>query len=213
MADTKISALTGATIPLAGTEVLPIVQGGMTKQVSIANLTAGRAVSTASLTMSTGSLVPSTAGQGVNFTANTPAAGMTSQLLNWYEEGTCTVTMTALTSGTITLTGGYNTLKYTRVGRQVTLTGLLNVASVSSPVGPLVVNGMPFTSGAGASNQSAISVMGTGLAATAITQLTGFTNTSSTVITLYKYAAGQVSNLAGDVIAGTSFYLTVIYFI
>lgn len=44
MADTKISALTGATTPLAGTEVLPIVQSGTTKNVSVANLTAGRNV-------------------------------------------------------------------------------------------------------------------------------------------------------------------------
>ena len=44
MADTKISALPAATTPLAGTEVLPIVQGGITEQVSVANLTAGRAV-------------------------------------------------------------------------------------------------------------------------------------------------------------------------
>lgn len=53
MADTKISALTAATTPLAGTEVLPIVQGGVTKQVSVADLTAGRAVSAASLTLTT----------------------------------------------------------------------------------------------------------------------------------------------------------------
>ena len=53
MADTKISALTVATTPLAGTEVLPIVQGGVTKQVSVADLTAGRAVSAASLTLTT----------------------------------------------------------------------------------------------------------------------------------------------------------------
>jgi hypothetical protein len=45
MADTKISALTASTTPLAGTEVLPIVQSGTTKQVSVANLTAGRSVS------------------------------------------------------------------------------------------------------------------------------------------------------------------------
>ena len=50
MADKKISALPAATTPLAGTEVLPIVQGGTTDQVSVANLTAGRAVSAASLT-------------------------------------------------------------------------------------------------------------------------------------------------------------------
>jgi hypothetical protein len=42
MADSKISALTGASTPLAGTEVLPIVQGGATVKVSVANLTAGR---------------------------------------------------------------------------------------------------------------------------------------------------------------------------
>ena len=50
MADVKISALPASTTPLAGTEVLPIVQGTTTKQVSIANLTAGRAVSVSSLT-------------------------------------------------------------------------------------------------------------------------------------------------------------------
>lgn len=43
MADLKISALLASTTPLAGTEVLPIVQSNTTKQVSVANLTAGRA--------------------------------------------------------------------------------------------------------------------------------------------------------------------------
>lgn len=50
MADLKISQLTGATTPLAGTEVLPIVQSNTTKQVSVANLTAGRAISVAGVT-------------------------------------------------------------------------------------------------------------------------------------------------------------------
>jgi len=44
MADKKISALPASTTPLSGTEVLPIVQSGATKQVSVANLTAGREV-------------------------------------------------------------------------------------------------------------------------------------------------------------------------
>lgn len=44
MSNKKISALTSATTPLGGTEVLPIVQSSATKQVSVANLTAGRAV-------------------------------------------------------------------------------------------------------------------------------------------------------------------------
>ena len=55
MADTKISALPASTTPLAGTEVLPIVQSSSTVQVSVANLTAGRAVATGALTV-TGTL-------------------------------------------------------------------------------------------------------------------------------------------------------------
>ena len=50
MADVKISALPAASTPLAGTEVLPIVQGGTTDKVSVADLTAGRAVNTGDLT-------------------------------------------------------------------------------------------------------------------------------------------------------------------
>jgi len=44
MADAKISALPSASTPLAGTEVLPIVQSGSTVKVSVANLTAGRSI-------------------------------------------------------------------------------------------------------------------------------------------------------------------------
>lgn len=44
MADKKISQLTGATTPLAGTEVLPIVQSGSTVKVSVDNLTKGKTV-------------------------------------------------------------------------------------------------------------------------------------------------------------------------
>lgn len=38
MADKKISALNSASLPLAGTEVLPIVQSGSTVKVAVSNL-------------------------------------------------------------------------------------------------------------------------------------------------------------------------------
>lgn len=44
MSDKKISQLTATTTPLAGSEVLPVVQSSETKKVSVANLTAGRVV-------------------------------------------------------------------------------------------------------------------------------------------------------------------------
>jgi hypothetical protein len=49
MADKKISALTAASTPLAGTEVLPIVQGASTVKVAVSDLTAGRSVSATSI--------------------------------------------------------------------------------------------------------------------------------------------------------------------
>lgn len=51
MADTKISALPPASTPLTGTEVLPIVQSGTTDKVAVSNLTAGRVVAAAGLTV------------------------------------------------------------------------------------------------------------------------------------------------------------------
>jgi hypothetical protein len=58
MSDVKISALPASTTPLAGTETLPIVQSGTTKQVSVSNLTAGRALLASSLG-TTGDITPS----------------------------------------------------------------------------------------------------------------------------------------------------------
>jgi hypothetical protein len=51
MADLKISALPASSTPLAGTEVLPIVQSSATKQVSVANLTAGRTFDALGMTL------------------------------------------------------------------------------------------------------------------------------------------------------------------
>lgn len=49
MADSKISALPAASTPLAGTEVLPIVQSGATKKVAVSDLTAGRPIAASQL--------------------------------------------------------------------------------------------------------------------------------------------------------------------
>lgn len=143
MANTKISGLTAATTPVAGTEILPIVQSSTTKQVSIANLTAGRSVSATDYVMTTGNLVPSTAAKGVNFSANTPATGMTSQVLGWYEEGTWTPTQGA----GLTVIGAFSSSgTYTRIGNIVFVKGLISAAtSITSSAGAVFVGGLPFT--------------------------------------------------------------------
>lgn len=56
MADKKISQLNAAATPLAGTEVLPIVQSGATVKVSVANLTAGRTVTATDISAGLGTV-------------------------------------------------------------------------------------------------------------------------------------------------------------
>jgi hypothetical protein len=74
MADLKISQLPAATTPLAGTEVLPIVQGGSTVKVAVNDLTAGKAVSASSVSATT---VTATTVNGTTFDTNVAAAGVT----------------------------------------------------------------------------------------------------------------------------------------
>jgi hypothetical protein len=57
MADKKISALTAATTPLAGTEVAPIVQSGATVKAAVTSFTNGIAITPASVTVATGNVV------------------------------------------------------------------------------------------------------------------------------------------------------------
>jgi hypothetical protein len=57
LADVKISGLPASTTPLAGTEVLPIVQGTTTKQVSVTNLTSGKTVPAIGYTLESGGII------------------------------------------------------------------------------------------------------------------------------------------------------------
>ena len=208
MADKKISALTASTTPLAGTEVLPIVQSGSTVKVAVSDLTAGRAVSALSITMPntegvtsytgsgatigrgtaflagqaelyttgtrplgigasgaanlnfyTGStrafyidtnqnFVVQTAGKGIDFSANTGTAGMTSELLNWYEEGTWTPDQ----GGGLSVIGTFSSVgTYTKIGRLVFVRGAISATtSISFPAaGATICTNLPFTAAAG----------------------------------------------------------------
>jgi hypothetical protein len=146
MADSKISALPASTTPLAGTEVLPIVQSSTTRQVSVANLTAGRAISATQLTLTTGNLIVAS-GQGIDFSA-TSGAG-TSELFNDYEEGTWTPTLTTNGfSGAVTLTSATGT--YTKVGRQVTVQCYLILSGFAYQLSFNLIAGLPYSAGSNA---------------------------------------------------------------
>ena len=181
MADVKISGLPASTTPLAGSEVLPVVQSGITKKVASDDLTvknirsnsttgilqvAGPAAASTRImtipdanftvartdaansfssdqTLSNGNLVIGTSGKGIDFSAATNAAGMTSELLNDYEEGSWTPTVTSA-SGTITLVNATQSV-YTKIGRFVYVFarfGITTDASVGTS--DLTIGGLPF---------------------------------------------------------------------
>lgn len=253
MADKKISALTAASLPLAGTEVLPIVQGGATVKVSSDNLTTknfrsnatdgilqvagpgagttrvmntpnanftvartdaaqtftgiqvftnagnenirlsdGSANSTlqqnsaalyfnvndssavngtffwrssnalttvmtlnganGNLTANTGNFVVGTAGRGIDFSANTHAAGMTSELLNDYEEGTFTPVLSS--SGTPPTVASYLNQygAYTKIGNRVFATVNIRANVTNAGTGHPVITGLPYAANANCNN-------------------------------------------------------------
>lgn len=122
MADAKISALPAATTPLAGTEVLPIVQSGVTDKVSVANLTAGRSVSGLNF-VPTGSTVPA---NGMYLSA--------ANTLAWATNSGSRMTLNA--TGTLTvLSNGHNV----KVNNTVGNTSELELQYNSSTVGGISI--------------------------------------------------------------------------
>jgi hypothetical protein len=143
MANTKISALSAATTPLAGTEVLPIVQGGATTKVSVANLTAGRTVNAASLTATGDSwigaastsvtaklYVTQTVADGYTMAVNGLNNSGTRYLVLWQADGT---NVGAVTSNGTTTT--YATSSDYRLKENIQpMTGALEKVSALKPV-------------------------------------------------------------------------------
>lgn len=91
-------------------------------------------------TILNGNLIIGTAGKGVDFSANSSAPGMTSELLNDYEEGTWTPGSGV---GVATSVSGV----YTKIGRSVTVIATLTFP-VQTNAGLATITGLPFSSGA-----------------------------------------------------------------
>jgi hypothetical protein len=348
MADSKISALPASTTPLAGTEVLPIVQSSTTKQVSVANLTAGRTFDALGMTLTStdagaaaapllelyrdsaspaasdtlgeiefngedsagnkqayglihasilsptstseqgqlhfetatagaltekmiigtnnlvineigaifnvriegdtdanlfytdatnsrvgvgtvgptakldvvggdiridnGNLIVGTSGKGIDFSITSHPAGMTSELLDDYEEGTWTPTLVCGTSGTITLNSGFAGT-YTKIGRQVTVCVTVYADSVASPVGSLTMNGLPFTSSLGNSFASAVAVHGQNTLIPAGSFIDARVLDNQASILIYAFTSGTITNAASYVQSTTLFTFTCSYFV
>ena len=102
------------------------------------------------LTLSDGD-VTLASGHGVSFGATSDLSGMSSELLDDYEEGTFSPTFNQ--SGA---TIGYSDQsgRYTKIGRMVHLTGRIFTSSISGGSGTVTLTGLPFTAVSGFDNSA-----------------------------------------------------------
>jgi len=169
MADTKISGLPASTTPLAGTEVLPIVQSSTTKQVSVANLTAGRAVSVNSLTSTIDSVINGiTIGKGGGSQSQNNALGSN--------------TLGRNTTGNQNTGAGLNSLFFNVTGSSNTGFGLSTLVSNTTANGQTAI-------GAGALSSATTNVATLG----AITAGSGYTDGTYTAVTM-SFVSGAAFN-------------------
>ena len=101
-----------------------------------------RITSTGNVQIANGNLVFSTAGTGIDFSADSNAAGMTSELLDDYEEGLYTPSFNFSGGGTPTY--NYQYASYVKIGNLVHVNGYLSCSNVSGTSGTVRLAGFPY---------------------------------------------------------------------
>ena len=141
-----------------------------------------------------GNLIIGTAGKGIDFSATSDASGMTSEVLDNYEEGSFTmffwVSSTSFSTPPVMST---NNCRYTKIGNKVTFAAYIawNAAAAGGS-GSLYLGGLPYS----VNNNSAYGVVNfgwynTGGGFAANEHLTGYLNNNSGNIILLKQAIGS----------------------
>jgi len=152
-------------------------------------------------------------GKGIDFSATSNVAGMTSELLNDYEEGSWTPVISDGTNNA-TMTATYNNGKYIKVGRNVTLTGYILTDSLGSVTGTIRITGIPFTNGSGYGYiAGGVIGNGGGLNITAGHNITTTISTGGTYLLLNVWddAAGATPMQASEWSADGQIQMTITY--
>jgi|APSaa5957512535_1039671.scaffolds.fasta_scaffold66438_2 hypothetical protein len=114
---------------------------------------------TGDVTVKTGNLVIGTSGKGIDFSAATPdGTGSTgSEVLDDYEEGTWTPTITSVTGTSPTIVYASQDGTYTKVGNLVTITANIYITTFTAGTnGVAKINGLPFAKGSGQESAGSI---------------------------------------------------------
>ena len=112
------------------------------------------------LTLTNGNLVVAD-GHGIDFSAaDSGLSGSSSNLLDDYEEGTWTATLTSASAPTTPPT---TTALYTKIGRLVTISLFFESVNTSGGSGAMFISGLPFAAGSATGNRGSGSVQVYGL--------------------------------------------------
>ena len=104
---------------------------------------------TGSLEIANGNVIMATSGYGIDFSA-TAGTGSTSELLDDYEEGTWTPTVTPATGSFTTVTVNYAT--YVKVGGIVHVSARYTLTDIGTGSGSMNIAGFPYTLSSGQGN-------------------------------------------------------------
>jgi len=115
--------------------------------------TIGYRMGTADFTLETGNLVIGTAGKGIDFSNQTPASGMTAELLDHYEEGTFTPTLLGSTTNP-TVSYGLQSGEYTRIGNILHCRFSVGTSANTGGAGNIRIGGLPFTQSSSGSKRT-----------------------------------------------------------
>jgi hypothetical protein len=208
-----ISSITGGLVQFTGPAA------GTTRVITVPNANATMARTdaaqsfTGDQTLGTGNLIQGTAAKGINFTANTPAAGMTSELLNWYEEGTWTPAL-AFGGASTGITYNAQAGTYTRVGRLVHCFARLSLSSKGSASGSATITGLPFTSASGDASLGGNMYPSLYAGMALVTGLNGYVGSSSTTINLGNDGATETGSInPTNFTDSTTIYFSVQYYV
>ena len=166
------------------------------------------AFTTASSNGATSEKVRILADGGLTFNGDTAAANA----LDDYEEGTWTMGV-SFGGASVGVTYAANTGTYTKIGRQVTVNGLLTLSSKGSSTGSAAITGLPFTVPNADANYSAASLKFNNL--TFANQYQGFARINTTTIDLEEITElGAVSSIANtDFANNTVIVVGLTYFV
>ncbi len=138
------SSLTGIDIPTAAAISGSVVSGVSGSVASTGSF--GRVEAAGDVELKAGNLIIGTHGKGIDFSANTDdAGGMTSEILDDYEEGTFTAVCKL---GGSAISNYTTTSRYTKIGRVVYVSVFLAITGAPGQTGAFTFTGLPFTIGA-----------------------------------------------------------------